>query len=60
MENLNLAKVPEPHEGQSDPDFDRQMVLVNALGSIMQAAHECGERFRRDGVAVPQKISGVP
>lgn len=52
MENSNLAEVPKPHEGQSDPDFDRQMVLANALGSSMQAAHECGGRFKRDGVAV--------
>jgi hypothetical protein len=40
---------------KSDPNFDRKLILANALGSLMQAAHECGEQLRRDGVALTRE-----
>jgi hypothetical protein len=51
----NVQRLPFLSAGQSDPDFARKMILANALGSLMQAAHECGEQLRRDGVALTRE-----
>ena len=38
--------------GPTDPDFARRYALAHLRGRLAQAAHDCAEQLRRDGVPV--------